>query len=157
MPAQANCMQPGMVAWTDAALAGWLMAACATPSSRLANAVVGVCQESRPFSSFPTRLASPASRTASMSTASEVSDLRSTTRPGSLALPSPSFMSLAHKGLGWCPACHLGSEHLPCNLCITSPTSSSVVCTSFCQLQSCFNPSVSAYWPAKVANTHSIP
>lgn len=113
------------------------MAACATPSSRPANAVGVACQESRPSSSSPTRLASPASRTASMSTAFEVSGLRGSTRPGILALPSPSSWPFAHRGV--VPACHLGSGHLPYSLCTTSPAAPSVVCTSFCRFQSCLS------------------
>lgn len=70
---QASCMQPGMVAWTAAAQAGWLMAVCATPSSHPASAVVGASLVSRLSSSSPTRPASPTSTAASMSTASEVS------------------------------------------------------------------------------------
>ena len=71
----ASCMQPGMVAWTAAALAGWLMAVCATPSSPPASAVVGASLVSRLSSSSPTRLASPTNTAASTSIASEVSPL----------------------------------------------------------------------------------
>lgn len=70
--ARGSSMRLGARGWTLAALAGWPMAASATPSSPLGNAAAGPCRASKPSSSSATRRDSPMPRADTMRTASEV-------------------------------------------------------------------------------------